>query len=206
MPEKSEWKGKGGTISIINMVYPDFGRRMIESVLLEATNCESINAIFEGKRKERTFKGEYLVPAGSKTEQSIADLMEAGHGYKRTTKQINKLLKRTTGKVIGASAIRESYLCLSPVSINIKKVPQGSNNAHSKWAKASFNWAKQLAICFGVLDPRTTLDPPMPPNPDDPNFVPLREIIQDPVPPWFDPEQLELYDRHQVATHPKCDL
>ena len=154
---------------------------------------------FNGKRKERTFKGEYLVPTRGKSEQQIADLMEAGHVYKRTTRQVNKYLKRTTGQMIGTSAIHETYLCLNPVSINIKKVPQGSNNAHSKWAKASFNWAKQLAIRFRVLDPRITLDPPMPPNPDDPNFVSPREIIQDPVPPWFDPEKLELYDRHQVA-------
>ena len=50
----------------------------------------------------------------------------------------------------------------------------------------------------------------MPLNPDDPYFVLPREIIQDPVPPWFDPEKLELYDRHQITswdeTHPKCDL
>ena len=38
----------------------------------------------------------------------------------------------------------------------------GTNGAHSPWATASFNIAKQLAICFGVLDPLVTLDPPMP--------------------------------------------
>ena len=39
----------------------------------------------------------------------------------------------------------------------------GTNDAHSPWALASFSLFKQLDVSFGVLDPRVTPGPPMPP-------------------------------------------
>ena len=60
---------------------------MTESVLLVTTNSEAKREVYNEKRKESTFKGEYLIPTRSKHKQAIADLIEAGHCYERTTKK-----------------------------------------------------------------------------------------------------------------------
>ena len=82
------------------------------------------------------------------------------------------------------------------------------------WAKASFNFCKQLAIRFGVLDPRAA-DPPMPP-PLEPrhDYVPLPIPLpihpHDPIPDEFNPENLGSLCKEQVAwwdeTHHQCSL
>ena len=100
------------------------------------------------------------------------------------------------------------------------KKPQGSNDPNSNWAKASFNWAKQLAICFGVLDPMVVPDPPLPPPSVEDTSVAVGTTIpvappalpssEDELPPAFDKRKLRTYVRHQVAfwdeMHPECDL
>eukprot|EP00957_Ditylum_brightwellii_P197373 15037522-Ditylum_brightwellii.AAC.1 len=58
----------------------------------------------------------------------------------------------------------------------MKKVPtqlisSGSNNPYSPWARASYWWAKQLAIKYGTIDHYNYKDPKIPPvlpgtNPD----------------------------------------
>ena len=53
----------------------------------------------------------------------------------------------------------------------------GTNDAHSAWAKTPFNIFKQLAICFGVLDPRITPDPQMPPPLDTPDTTNIVDVV-----------------------------
>ena len=62
---------------------------------------------------------------------------------------------------MGATCVRDTYHRLCPAIIPIRKVTMVTNDSHSAWAKVSFNISKQLAICFGVLDPHTILDPRM---------------------------------------------
>mgnify|MGYP003335063525 CR=1 FL=1 len=111
----------------------------------------------------------------------------------------------------------------------MKKRPQGTNDPHSEWAKASFNIAKQLAIRYGKLDPRRDPDPPMPPREEnnednaEPQFTSSENPAAstaasttksvfgpEPLPPFFDPAQLEPLHQCQVAywdeTHRVCDL
>ena len=115
------------------------------------------------ERRQRRFKGKYKIGKGSVHEQLIADCMEDGQGYKNTTFIVNTMRSKEGMSPIGLSAVRESYLCLQPEKIRIKTVPTGNFCAHSNWAKATFNWSKQLAVAFDVLDPRQVPDPPMPP-------------------------------------------
>eukprot|EP00957_Ditylum_brightwellii_P091205 6943601-Ditylum_brightwellii.AAC.1 len=49
--------------------------------------------------------------------------------------------------------------------VNVMKLPSGSNNPYSPLARASFCFAKQLAIHYGKLNPFNTADPIMPPPP-----------------------------------------
>jgi len=99
----------------------------------------------------------------------VCDLLERGLGIHHTTLLINAELKQDGLEEVGASCVRDTYYRLCPEIIPIRKVAMGTNDAHSSWAKASFNISKQLAICFGILDPLVILDPPMP----DP--LPLRD-------------------------------
>ena len=41
-------------------------------------------------------------------------------------------------------------------------VCQGSDNPHDNWCIARFNFAKQMLIRMGLLDPTKTPDPPPP--------------------------------------------
>ena len=78
---------------------------------------------------------------------------------------VNRQLLRDNKGEVGVSCVRATYNRLLPEIIPIRKVAMGTNDAHSAWAQASFNLFKQLAICFGKLDPRVTPDPPMPDPP-----------------------------------------
>ena len=127
---------------------------------------------------------------------------------------MNKVARKENKPLVGISAARNAYLRLNPVKLKIAKKPQGSNDANSNWAKASFNWSKQLAICFDVLNPLKTLDPPLPPllpQSDASTTAPiLLPSTADDLPPQFDRRKLCTYVRHQVAywdeMHPDCDL
>ena len=120
------------------------------------------------------------------------------------------------------------FKLLKPKKVRIQTIPQGTQDASSAWAKASFNLCKQLAIRFQVLDPMTP-DPPMPdetaettdnnesndadgedfvefgrlddeeePEDDLDDVVPVT-VNENGIPSYYDPEKLTLLDRHQVA-------
>ena len=93
----------------------------------------------------------------------VCDLIETGLGLAHTTLLLNEELKADNKEEVGISCVREAYLRLEPETILIRKVAMGTNDAHSPWALVSFSSFKQLAVSFGVLDPRVTPDPPMPP-------------------------------------------
>ena len=99
-------------------------------------------------------------------------------------------MKKEGKEIVGMSAVRESYLRLAPVKITVKKRPQGTNDPHTAWAKASFNFAKQMAIRYGKLDPRTTPDPPMPPLPNPVSDNPPVTVGTDAPLPFFGTEPL----------------
>ena len=162
-PPKREWKGSNGTISLIRTFLPSISYGKIMQVLNETAICESKGEKYNGMRKNREHKGAYLIPRGSVHERMLCDCIETGLGLNHTALLLNKELKKDGLTEIGVSCLRDSYLRLNPVVIEIRKVPMGTNDAHSPWAKASFNMYKQLAICFDQLDPSITCDPPMPP-------------------------------------------
>ena len=51
---------------------------------------------------------------------------------------------------------------MNPQVLTVSKVSQGSNDHDKPWSKARFSFMKQLAICFGKLDPTKVLDPAIP--------------------------------------------
>eukprot|EP00957_Ditylum_brightwellii_P143494 10931516-Ditylum_brightwellii.AAC.1 len=61
--------------------------------------------------------------------------------------------------------------CMAMKKVPTQLISSGSNNTYSPWARASYCWAKRLAIHYGTIDPYTYKDPKMPPvlpgtNPD----------------------------------------
>ena len=132
-------------------------------MIQETYNLEQEGKEYTGERKQREFQGAHLIEAGSVNERMVCDLIETGLGLAHTTLLLNEELKADNKEEVGISCVREAYLRLEPETILIRKVAMGTNDAHSPWALASFNLFKQLAVSFGVLDPRVTPDPPMPP-------------------------------------------
>ena len=88
--------------------------------------------------------------------------IETGIGIKHTRFILNKELQKDDCTKVGFSCVKKSYLLLIHVTIKIRKVLMGTNNAPSPWAKVSFNIYKQLAICSDQLDLCVTKNPPMP--------------------------------------------
>ena len=62
-------------------------------------------------------------------------------------------------EIVGFSTIYNTYMKMKPKVSQVGKVSQGSHNPDSAWAKARFNFIKQLAIRFGKLDPTKVSDP-----------------------------------------------
>ena len=73
------------------------------------------------------------------------------------------------------------YMVMKKVRTQL--ISSGSNNPYSPWARASYCWAKQLAIRYGTIDPYTYEDPKMLP-----------------VPPGTKPDWVALY-LHDEATN-----
>ena len=161
-PPPCEWSGYGGTFGIINAVYPSLSLNLIKSIVKDTYVCESEGMKYTGVRKGKQFLGTYHIPHKSVYERMICDMLETGLGLNHTTLLVNRELVKDGKGEVGVSCVRDSYLRLCPAVIPIRKVAMGTNDAHSAWAVASFNIFKQLAICFGKLDPNTTPDPPMP--------------------------------------------
>ena len=51
---------------------------------------------------------------------------------------------------------------MKPLITKVVKINQQNKGPHTAWAKARFNWLKQLAIRFRILDPQQFKDPPLP--------------------------------------------
>ena len=230
-PAAESWGGHNGVLSTLQRVFKDTHRYTIEKVLTEYNRCEVQGRKYDPARKARVFKGEYLIPKDSYYEQLVADSMEDGNGLNKTARLVNHALEKDNKTIVGRSAVRECYLRLNPVKIKLKKRPQGTNDAHSEWSIASFNIAKQLAIQYGKLNPRTDPDPPMPPRIVQEDHI-INQFASDvaaartsdsvpkkttspvfgpePLPDYFNPDKLEPLHRCQVAywdeTHRVCDL
>ena len=51
---------------------------------------------------------------------------------------------------------------MRPCVTKVVTISQGSDDPNNPWARAQFNWFKQLAICYGKLDPTKFCDPLLP--------------------------------------------
>ena len=101
----SEWNGANGTIAKIRTIYPDMSRSMIQNVLVENMRAEKRGDLYLGQRRERTFRGKRVISPKGLSEQVIADMMEDGYGYKRTTKQVNRMRIKTGQRTVGRSTV-----------------------------------------------------------------------------------------------------
>ena len=197
---------KKGTIARLKSIYSNCSRQRIWRTLFKHWKKDDTS------RKKRIFKGEYMIEPGGVSEQLIADCMEDGLGLTMTTDIVNEQRAQDNLVAVGRTTVRNTYLRLELQEEKNKTVSQGSPCAHSTWAKATFNWCKQQAICFGVLDPYVTLDPPMPPPVVAPEVPPptFPLTVEGGIPDCFDLEMLQKYSRYQVVfwdeCHPKCDL
>ena len=111
----------------------------IARVVKETADCELLGKSYDGTRKTRTYKGAYLIQPGSVHERMLCDCIETGLGLNHTALLLNNELRKENQTEVGVSCLRDSYLRLQPVTIEIRKVHMGTNDAHSPWVKASFN-------------------------------------------------------------------
>ena len=145
-----------------------------------------VNYSKQGGRKENI---KVSILWNLEVNKSLLTLWKKGYSYRKTTKNINNYLRQTKEVQPSVFCVQESYLRLQPAIIPICKVSQETYNPSSAWSQASFNWSKQLVICFGKLDPHITPDPPQitPPshvltpaqvtkNAHDATLVPVRDI------------------------------
>ena len=153
----NSWHGQGGTIAHIKKTFPSESRKKIKKIVRETYYLKLDNKEYTGERKERQFKGAHLIESGSVHERMVCDLIETGLGLAHTTLLLNEELRRNNKEEVGISCVRELYL-----TILIRKVAMGTNDAHSPWAMALFALFKQFAISFGVLDPHISPDNIMP--------------------------------------------
>ena len=63
---------------------------------------------------------------------------------------------------MGMTCVFDTYKRMRPLVTKVVVISQGSDDLNSPWARAHFNWFKQLAIRYGKLDPTKFRDPPLP--------------------------------------------
>ena len=120
-PAMETWGGQKGIISTLGRVFEKTSINTIKKVLTDYRLEEERGNNYCGNHKTRTYKGEYMIPRKSLFEQVIADSMESGNGYEKTTKMVNHELRKEGKAIVGRSAVRESYLRLNPIKITVKK-------------------------------------------------------------------------------------
>ena len=81
--------------------------------------------------------------------------------------------------IVGRSTVYNTFLKMNALVTAVEVVSQGSYDITSNWAKARFPWVKQLAICYGVLDPRKVRDPPLPLTKDEENKKMATDLLYD---------------------------
>ena len=115
--------------------------------------------------------------------------------------------------------MEKTHKDLNPLITKIKKVPAQKTCPWENWSQVRFRWVKQLAVCFGLLDPTKVRDPPMPPRPEEnaasapaaaaqaPSDPPADGTGQNqPEPPAGDPEEPPAAPAptHAAATTPSA--
>ena len=215
-PPRNEWKGRDGTAGVIKAAFPHMSLNNIKKILRDTSRCEAAGITYDGGRQGRRFQGTHLIEHGTLHERLVCDLIERGLGLQHTTVLVNRQLVSENKSEVGVSCVRDTYNRLLPEVIPIRKVAMGTNDAHSAWAKASFNIFKQLAIAFGKLNPRVTPDPPMPDPPPPREGAETVEIPEPreaepeltttglhtrplPLEPFFDDTKLRRFEKDQVG-------
>ena len=152
-----KWNGNDDRDIIIKSLQEDFPHVSRNTIIFVIDSNER-NVV---ERKSRTFKGEYLVAKGSLDEQIIADLYENGHSINHVWIIVNQRRQKQGLDFLTKTTISNTIKRLPRKSMKIKKISQGSSNAHSDWAKAGFNFMKQLLVRFQIIVPPFN-DPPLP--------------------------------------------
>ena len=95
----------------------------------------------------------YLIKTTDFEAQLIADMIEGGHGFTKTTDKVNAWRRRNRPDAIevGRSCVYNLNKRMFPKVMTIKKRPQGSLDPNSDWTQASHRWATQLLLCYGEL-------------------------------------------------------
>ena len=88
-PPPEQWKGRDGTFSNIHKILPDRSINTIKKVVPKVWDCIQRGEKYVGERKERSFKGTYLIPNKSLYQRMICDWLERGLGISHTTKLLN---------------------------------------------------------------------------------------------------------------------
>ena len=122
--------------------------------------------------------------------QIIADVLQKGGKLHGAAQVLNRWKVSNGMTHVAVSTIKHHVDTFMKAKRNkTQKVPSGNNNPYSPWARASFRFAKQLAIRYGKLNPFTTADPIMPPPP-----------------PEVDKRWIDLYHREEEEDRKRMNL
>jgi len=130
------------------------------------TRCEeerNRRNLYDGKRSSFVRADRRLLDAKGIEGQIMADVLQNGGNIRGATEVVNRWRKSEGKNEVSVSAVQNCVnKFMMPKKVPSLKISSGSYNAYSPWARASYCWAKQMAICYGVIDPYTFEDPEMP--------------------------------------------
>lgn len=115
--------GKNGLVDKFLKDVPWSNRFTIQRVLMREC-C---------KRKERSFKGEYMISRGTVDEQIVADFYEEGYSIEKIWRIMNQR-REDIGELVGRSSIVNTIRRLKALKIPVRSMPQGSSDCNSDWA------------------------------------------------------------------------
>ena len=122
-------------------------KRTFQSVVMQLTRCDTISP----DRKKRGITQKNMIDANSFDAQLIADMIESGYSYQKSTIALNMKKHEMNLPFVTFSAVYGVANRLDPVRRTVKKRKQGSFNPDDKWSRARKGWTKQLLVRLGKL-------------------------------------------------------
>ena len=150
-PPPDKWGGKDGTVDKLLKMFniPRKKRRAVYRILDEAWECIQSGTVFTDTWRQRGGRSS-IIQKGDLEEHIIAELLEAGLGFRHTLEMVNQSRIDRGLTNIGISALVNTFRRMNPVITKIRQRTQANDN-NVEWKKARLNQCKQYMIMLGKI-------------------------------------------------------
>jgi hypothetical protein len=162
-------------------------RKVFKATSRAAQNGE--DSYDAGKSRLHQVGRKHILALDSDDARIAVHELETGGSRKSATEFVNQHRRENGLEAVGVSTIYNLMHRLGVVTTRVRRRPQGDFSPNSKWAKARFNWVRQLGVFYRTW---------------------AWDDAEGPCPQEFDPVKIPHIKQEQIAfwdeTAKKCEL